>query len=103
MDPVEWADVLDRGAMALARQRQQGEHHGSFRAHAILHVAYGALLVLWFALWLGAPEWGHRARSRRFPLPREVFGMVMYAFLDLFKIVFPNFSVVPCLALPITG
>lgn len=66
-------------------------------------VLNGALLVSWTSLWLVAPEWVYRTQRRWFPLSREVFGVVMYSFLGLFKIVFLAFSVVPYLALLIIG
>ncbi len=37
------------------------------------------------------------------PIPREIFDVVIYAFLGLFKIVFLVFNAVPYLALLIVG
>jgi len=63
----------------------------------------GALLVLWTTLWLSAPGWVYGIQRRWFPLPREVFDIVMYSFLGLFKIIFLAFCVAPFLALLIIG
>ena len=45
----------------------------------------------------------HRIQGRWFPMPRETFVVVLYAFLGFFKIVFIVFVLVPWLALLIIG
>jgi hypothetical protein len=41
--------------------------------------------------------------SKWFPMPREMFNVVIYSFIGLFKIVFLVFNVVPWVALLIIG
>ena len=63
----------------------------------------GALLVLWTIMLILAPNLLYRIHSKWFPIPRETFDVVIYAFLGLFKIVFLVFNVVPYVALLIVG
>jgi len=42
-------------------------------------------------------------QSKWFPIPRETFNVVIYAFIGLFKIIFLFFNVVPYVALLIVG
>jgi len=63
----------------------------------------GALLILWTTMCIFAPDLVYRTQSKWFPIPRETFNVVMYAFLGLFKICFLVFNVVPLVALLIVG
>ena len=63
----------------------------------------GGLLVLWTLFTLFAPDLVYRTQSRWFPIPREIFNIVMYCFLGLFKIFFIVFNLVPFMALLIIG
>ena len=63
----------------------------------------GGLLALWTSMFMVAPDMVYRTQSKWFPIPRETFDMVMYAFLGLFKIVFLVFNAVPYVALLIVG
>jgi len=63
----------------------------------------GALLSLWVTMLIMAPDWVYRTQSKWFPIPRETFNVVIYAFLGLFKIVFLVFNIVPYIALLILG
>jgi len=63
----------------------------------------GALLLLWIGIYSLAPDLVYRTQSKWFPIPRESFNLIFYAFLGLFKIVFLVFNVVPFLALSIIG
>ena len=63
----------------------------------------GALLILWSAMFMLAPDLVYRTQRRLFPISRETFDIVIYAFLGLFKIVFLVFNLVPFLALLIIG
>ena len=63
----------------------------------------GALLLFWAAIFMAAPELVYRTQRIWFPLSREVFTVVMYSFLGLFKIFFLVFNVVPLVALLIVG
>ncbi|MBU0715501.1 MAG: hypothetical protein KJ964_09120 [Verrucomicrobia bacterium] len=63
----------------------------------------GALLVLWTIMLILAPDLIYRTHHKLFPIPRETFDIVIYAFLGLFKIVFLVFNVAPYVALLIVG
>jgi hypothetical protein len=63
----------------------------------------GAMLVLSTTIYILAPDFVYRMQSMWFPIPRETFNMVFYAFLGLFKIFFIVFNVVPYVALLIIG
>lgn len=63
----------------------------------------GALLVLWITMCIMAPDLVYRTQSKWFPIPREIFNLIMYAFLGVFKIFFLFFNVVPYAALLIIG
>ena len=63
----------------------------------------GALLVLWTTMCMSAPDLVYRMQSKWFPIPRETFDVVIYAFLGLFKLLILVFNVAPYLALLIVG
>lgn len=63
----------------------------------------GGILVLWTVFFVFAPDWVYRIQSGWFPISRETYDVVIYAFLGLFKIVFLVFNLVPYLALLIMG
>ena len=63
----------------------------------------GGLLILWTLMCMLAPNLVYRTQSKWFPIPRETFNVVIYAFLGLFKIVFLIFNVVPYVTLLIIG
>ncbi len=63
----------------------------------------GGILILWTVLSAFAPNLVYRTQSILFPLPRETFDLVIYAFLGLFKIFFLVFNITPYLALLIIG
>ena len=63
----------------------------------------GGLYVFWAITWILAPDLVYRTQSRWFPISRETFNLVYYAFLGLFKIVFLVFNVVPYAALLVIG
>ena len=63
----------------------------------------GAVLLLWSTMCMLAPDLVYRTQNRWFPLPREIFNVVIYSFLGLFKIVFLVFNVVPYVSLLIIG
>jgi hypothetical protein len=66
----------------------------------ILNVAVFAWATVWF---IAAPELTYRIQSKFFPLPRETFNVIIYAFLGLFKIFILVFNVAPYVALLIVG
>ena len=59
----------------------------------------GTLLVLWSTMFMLAPDLVYRIQNYFFPIPRETFNVVFYAFLGLFKIILLVFNVVPYVAL----
>ena len=61
------------------------------------------LLLLAFLVCAFAGNWVYRLHSRWFPMPRETFNVVLYAFLGAYKIVFWLFCAVPYVALVIMG
>jgi len=63
----------------------------------------GGILILWTVFSVFASDLVYRIQSKRFPIPRETFNVVIYSFLGLFKIVFLVFNVVPYAALLIVG
>ena len=63
----------------------------------------GALLLFWITICILAPDMVYRTQNKWFPIPRETFNVVIYAFLGLFKIAFLTFNVVPYVALLIAG
>ncbi|HPJ25582.1 MAG TPA: hypothetical protein PLA80_05490 [Synergistaceae bacterium] len=63
----------------------------------------GGLLLLWTGALLLCPDLVYRIQRRWFPLSRETFNVVMYAFLGGFKIVFLVFNFTPWIALLLMG
>ncbi len=63
----------------------------------------GALLVLSATIFMLAPDFVYAMQSKLFPISRDAFDVVGYAFLGLFKIIWLVFNVVPYLALLIVG
>ena len=63
----------------------------------------GSILTLWIVFSIFVPDLVYRTQSRWFPIPREIFNVVIYSFLGIFKIFFLVFNVAPYLALLIMG
>ena len=63
----------------------------------------GALLTLTALLFLAVPNFVYHAQNKWFPMPRETFNTMVYAFVGLHKIAFVIFSIVPYVALLIIG
>lgn len=59
----------------------------------------GALLAFWSLMQMLAPDLLYRTQSRWFPIPRDTFDVLYYAFLGLYKILFLLFNAVPLAAL----
>ena len=59
----------------------------------------GALFVLWATMCIAAPNLVYRTQRIWFPIPRETFNVILYAFLGAFKIALLFFNLVPYLAL----
>ncbi|MEE9127033.1 MAG: hypothetical protein V3U11_07820 [Planctomycetota bacterium] len=66
-------------------------------------IVNGGLLTLWIVFSVFAPDLVYRTQSMWFPIPRDIFNVVLYSFLGLFKIMFLVFNVVPYVALLIVG
>ena len=63
----------------------------------------GSILILWSMFFMFAPDFVYRIQYKWFPIPREIYNVVIYSFLGLFKIFFLVFNVVPYVALLILG
>jgi len=63
----------------------------------------GGILVLWTTFFVFAPDFVYGIQNKWFPIPRETYDVVIYAFLGLFKVLFFVFNVVPYVALLIVG
>ena len=63
----------------------------------------GGLLIFSLLICTFSGDWVHRMHSKWFPMPREMFNVVIYSFIGLFKIIFLVFNVVPWVALLIIG
>jgi len=57
------------------------------------------ILILWTLFGMFAPDLVHRIQNRWFPIHRETYNVVMYAFPGLFKMLFLVFNLIPHLAL----
>ena len=66
----------------------------------IINVALFAWATGWFML---APDLTYRIQAKFFPIPREKFNVIIYAFLGVLKIFILVFNVVPYVALLIVG
>jgi len=55
----------------------------------------GSLLLLWSALVAFTPDFIFDIQHRWFPISRDAFNIIIYAFLGLFKITVLVFNVVP--------
>ena len=66
----------------------------------IINVAVFAWAAVWFIL---APDFIYRMQTRMFPLPRETYNAIVYAFLGGFKLLIIVFNVVPWMALLIVA
>lgn len=63
----------------------------------------GGILMLWTMFFVFAPDFVYRVQSKWFPIPRETYNVVVYAFLGAFKIVFIVFNIVPYVTLLMIG
>lgn len=61
------------------------------------------ILILWAILLVFSPDLMYRIQSRWFPVPRETYDAIVFAFVAAFKIVFVVFNLVPYVALLIMG
>ena len=63
----------------------------------------GLLLLLWTTIHLLAPDLVFRTQSKWFKEKQEIFNVVFYSFLGIFKIFFLVFNFVPYMVLLIIG
>jgi len=61
------------------------------------------LLVITSLMFLCAGDFVYRLHGRWFPMPRETFNAIFYAFIGLYKILVLVFCAVPWAALAIIG
>ncbi len=61
------------------------------------------LLCLVFLLTAFAGDFVYRTHTRWFPMPRETFNAIIYAFLGMYKLMVYVFCIVPYVALLIVG
>jgi len=64
-----------------------------------LTILNGSVLVLWTVVFLIAPDLVYKTQNKWFPIPREKFNVIFYAFLGFFKILFLFFNVAPYVTL----
>jgi hypothetical protein len=57
------------------------------------------LMSLSFLIAVFAGDWAYRLHCKWFPLPRETFNGMLYAFVSLYKFMFFFFNVIPYVAL----
>ncbi|MBT7065554.1 MAG: hypothetical protein HN919_04580 [Verrucomicrobia bacterium] len=62
----------------------------------------GFLMITFLFLAFGG-DFVYKKHSKWFPMPRETFNVVVYAFLGLYKICFVMFNLIPYVALRIMG
>ena len=63
----------------------------------------GSLLVFSFIICASAGDWVYRMHSKWFPIPRNIFNVVIYSFIGLFKISVLVLNLIPYIALGIVG
>ena len=62
------------------------------------------VLFAWAAIWfMLVPDFVYRMQSRFFPLPRDTYNAIVYAFLGGFKLFIIVFNVAPWVALLIVA
>ena len=62
-------------------------------------IVNSALLALSFLICAFAGDWVHRMHGRWFPMSRETFSVVIYAFLGIYKMFILFFNLVPYIVL----
>ncbi len=63
----------------------------------------GSLLVFSFIICASSGDWVYRMHSKWFPMPRDVFNVVIYSFIGMLKIFVLVFNLIPYIALEIVG
>ena len=61
------------------------------------------LLGFWAIMYMLAPDLVYRTQSKWFPISRETFNVIFYAFLGFYKILFLVFIAIPYVSLLIIG
>ncbi len=57
------------------------------------------IMFLWLIFFILAPDVTYRLQTRFFPMSRDTYNTLIYAFLGVYKIVFLVFVLIPYLAL----
>ncbi|NUN96721.1 MAG: hypothetical protein HUU16_11165 [Candidatus Omnitrophica bacterium] len=57
------------------------------------------LLILWAVMLVTAMDWVYGLQTAFFPIPRDIFPIVMYAFIGFYKSLVLVFNVIPLVAL----
>ena len=63
----------------------------------------GSFLIFWTVCCVFAPDFIFEIHHRWFPIPREIFNVVVYSFLGWFKITVLIFNAVPFVVLLMIG
>lgn len=63
----------------------------------------GGLLLFWTSWCAIAPDLVYRTQRLFFPISKDAFSVVIYAFLGLFKVFFLVFNLIPYIALRIVS
>jgi len=61
------------------------------------------LFILALLICSYAGDWVYRMNIKWFPIPQEVFNVVIYSFIGLFKLFILVFNIVPYVSLAILG
>ena len=61
------------------------------------------LLIFFFLTVAFAGDFVYKIHSKRFPMPREKFNVILYSFMGAYKIFVYVFNIVPWIALAIIG
>lgn len=57
------------------------------------------MMIYWSIMLICCPNFIYRFHSKWFPMPRETWNIVIYAFLGLYKIVLITLIIIPYIAL----
>jgi hypothetical protein len=96
----------DRSA-TIGRRTQEGKQPMNMQTLTAFFmwctIINGGILIFWTMFLVFARDFVYRIQHKWFPIPRETYDVVIYAFLGLFKLLFLVFSLTPYLALLIVG
>ena len=61
------------------------------------------MLIFTFVITAFGGDWVYKMHSKLYPMPRETFNVVIYAFMGVYKVLVIMFNLIPYLALSIVG